>query len=324
MSPLLELSVVIPTRNRPAALRQLLQGLRAQTLDRTQFEILVVDDGSQPPVVVEAEPGERLRVLRLEHGERSIARNHGASEGAGAVLLFLDDDLRLSGNVLEAHLSAQREWPGSLAVGAIRLPDELAHTPFGSFRQALEAAGIPGSRGPVRQRNFCTAGHMSMRRDDFLALGGFDSTIVSAEDQDLALRHSAAGGTIVYLPEALAVHDDENADLRSYCRRAEWGAEHMSAFCQRHPELQDNVDRLAVNGPPRWADPGSLLFKKIAKDVLGHKPAVAGLFAAVAAIERRRPASRLLPRLYKLLLGIHLQKGFRRGWRTTPPSQVMP
>jgi glycosyltransferase involved in cell wall biosynthesis len=319
-----ELSVVISTWNRPLALSRLLQSLRAQEIDRSTFEILVVDDGSQPPIVVNARAGERIRVLRREHGERSTARNHGASQATGPVLLFLDDDLLLSPGLAAAHLVAHRQWEGCLAVGAIRLPDDLARTSFGAFRQALEMQGIPMTRGPVQQRNFCTAGNMSIRRDHFLSLGGFDPTLVSAEDQDLALRHSASGGTIVHLPEALAIHNDENADLRSYCRRAEWGAEHMAAFCQRHPDLQDNVDRLTVNGPVRWSDPASLLFKKTAKDVLGQKLAIEGLLAAVAAIERRRPASRLLPRLYKLLLGIHLQKGFRRGWRAAPPSQVIP
>jgi GT2 family glycosyltransferase len=314
VSPALELSVIVATHNRPVALRQVLQGLRAQTLDRSNMELIVVDDGSQPPVAVDTAPGENLRVLRCSHGERSTARNHGASHGVGSFLLFLDDDLQIAENLAEAHLRAQREWPACLAVGAIRLPDEFVQTPFGAFRQVLEARDLPVTRGRVQQRNFCTAGNMSIRRDHFLSLGGFDPTLVSAEDQDLALRHSASGGTIVYLPEALAIHNDENADLRSYCRRAEWGAEHMAAFCERHPDLQDNVDRLAVNGSVRWSDPASLLFRKMAKDVLGQNLAIEGLLAAVATIERRRPASRLLPRIYSLLLGIHLQKGFRRGW----------
>ncbi len=312
------LSVVVATHNRPSALLQTLRGLREQTLSRTIMEVIVVDDGSQPPLVIDGPPIEHLQLLRRPHGERSSARNHGALHARGSHLLFLDDDLEVSIGLAAAHLAAQTEWPGCLAVGAILLPPEFTRTAFGAFRQALESHQTPRSRGPVEQRHFCTAGNMSIRRKDFIELGGFDSKIVSAEDQDFALRHSERGGRIVYVPEAIAMHHDTNTDIRSYCRRVAWGAEHLAPFCNRYPDLAENAKRFAVNGPLRWSDTPALVLKKVFKAALGLRLATESLFKLATVIEERRPSSRWLPSIYRLLLGIHLQKGFRRGWHPRP------
>lgn len=307
------LTVVIPTRDRHASLGRVLRSLQDQTLDQNAYEVVVVDDGSNPPVD-RGNEGSRIRVVRLPHGERSAARNRGARESDGRILLFMDDDMLAGRSLLEAHAAAHDEWPGALAVGAVSLPEECRQTPFGRFRSALETSGTPPSRGPVSRPNFATAANMSISRDRFLALGGFDVSIVSSEDQDLALRHSADGGTIVYLPEASSIHEDR-ANLRAYCRRAEWGAEHMAPFCQRYPDWPDNQERRAVNGPVSWRrdSPGRIL-KKAAKRLLGLPPMLMVLFAFVDRLEALSPSSRVLVTLYHLVLGIHLQRGFRRGW----------
>jgi hypothetical protein len=49
------------------------------------------------------------------------------------------------------------------------------------------------------------------------------------------------------------------------------------------------------------------------KSALAAPPALAALFAAASFLERRAPASPLLDRLYRLALGIHIQRGYRSG-----------
>ena len=312
----IEISVVVPTRNRLEKLNQTLSSLAKQTLDPARYEVLVVDDGSEPPIQLPTRgPTERFRVLRIMHGERSAARNHGATVATGEFLAFVDDDMILAPVFLEAHRAAQRQWPGALAVGAVSLPEEVVGTPFGRFRADLETRGVPHQRGVVIQPNFCTATNMSLSKEGFLALGGFDPDLVSAEDQDLALRHSARGGAIVFIPEAVAIHNDHSLDIRSYCRRAEWGAENMMPFCQHHPDLTENRLRAVVNGPVRWrTDSASLVLKKLLKSVLGSGSVPEILFALTGLVERVNPSSRVLSWLYQMLLGVHLQRGFRRGW----------
>ena len=309
------ISVVIPTKDRPQACQETVLAVRNQTLPRSEYEIVIVDDGSRAPRgSVSLGDWPECTVVRLGGRERSSARNAGAKVAAGEFLVFLDDDITVGPDFLEAHLAGHRAWRSALIVGAIHLPETALTRPFGRFRQALEKRGIPPQRGVTRARNFCTAANMSIARRQFLQMGGFDETLVSAEDQDLALRHSEAEGTIVFLPEALGIHRDEALEVRSYCSRVEWGSEHLVAFCRKHPAWPDNVSREQVNGPIRWRqEPTGESARKVAKKILACPPTVQFLFGVTAFIERVAPKSRMLDRVYRLLLGVHIYRGYRRG-----------
>jgi glycosyltransferase involved in cell wall biosynthesis len=308
------LSVIVPTRNRPESLRRTVARLCDQDLPRSLYEVIVVDDGSAPPAEAEGLGNSRVRLLRRSGGERSAARNGGAEIAHGRILVFIDDDITAERGLLTAHLAGHQDWSGALAVGAVHLPRSIASTPFGSFRMRLEQAGAPTVRGPVAIPNLCTAQNMSLSSEHFRELGGFAVGMSSGEDQDLALRHSAAGGRIVYLPDATVTHDDPAVDIRSYCRRHEWGAEHMIPFLLRHPEWPDNQERLEANGPVNWRrDASARVIKKLMKSLLAAGMARALLFAAIDALERF-PERHTLDALYRLALGVHLQRGFRRGW----------
>lgn len=310
------LSVVIATRNRPEKLRRLVETLGSQHVHGL-MEVLVVDDGSDPPVMNHSVGGAvPTRVVRLTGVERSAARNAGARRARGATLLFLDDDMVPSSGLVDQHLRAQSEWRDCLAVGAVSLARGTHETLFGRFRCGLEEAATPSARGPVSRPNFAAAANMSIPTERFIRLCGFDEAMSSAEDQDLALRHSAAGGTIVFLPEAHALHDDSSMDLRSYCRRHELGAEHMVPFLRRHPDWPENRERLEVNGPVRWGkDKPRDVGKKLLKGALASAPTREALLTFTEIVERAWPASPYLMRLYRICLGLHIFRGFRRGLR---------
>jgi glycosyltransferase involved in cell wall biosynthesis len=279
------------------------------------YEIVIVDDGSSPAIRPEcSENGLPCILIRLEGRERSAARNVGAQAAHGAFVVFVDDDMSVATDFLEAHLAAQTEWPDAIVVGSIRLPKAVLERPFGRFRQALEMQGVPQSRGISCAGNFCTAANMSMSRKRFRELGGFDETLVTAEDQDLALRHSQRSGSIAFAPEAAAVHRDEAVDVRGYCRRSEWGSERIVAFCGRHREWPDNIERDRVNGPTRWRhEPLHRAARKVLKRVIATPAVVETLFVAASILERTAPDSRVLERIYRLLLGAHVFRGYRRG-----------
>ncbi len=309
------ISVIIPTKNRPNACRDTVTALCYQTLVPSEYEIVVVDDGSNPPVRMSwPQNGPAVRVVRLDGRERSAARNVGAEAATADLILFLDDDMSVDSNFLETHVKAHREWEGALIVGAVDLPPGTSKRPFGRFRQALERQGIPRQRGVAYSKNFCTAQNMSIARRQFFRLGGFDEALVSAEDQDLALRHSEAGGAIVFLPEAVGIHRDKAMEVRSYCRRVEWGSEHLVAFCRKHPAWPDNMSREQVNGPIQWRhEPLGQSARKVVKKLAACPPALQTILGVTAAIERVAPGSRVLERLYRLLLGVHIYRGYRRG-----------
>lgn len=312
---LVKVSVIIPTHNRPDKLGDTVAGLRQQTLPATDYEILVMDDGSTPPVVLTGElENPTCRVIRLAGVERSITRNTGAQKAKGEILVFVDDDMKVNQDFLACHLKAHQEWPGALVVGAVKLPGESLKTPFGLFRQMLELQEVPTQTGLVSVPNFCTAQNMSIRKSRFVELGGFDERIVSSEDQELALRHTSSSGAIVFALEALAIHDDHSLDIQSYCKRVTWGNEYALPFCQRYPDWPQNIERQQINGEVKFGqEPLSLSLRKVTKSILGQKPFLKLLFYLTNLLEQGMPQSPALDRLYRLLLGIHLQRGFREG-----------
>jgi GalNAc5-diNAcBac-PP-undecaprenol beta-1,3-glucosyltransferase len=100
-------TVVIPTYNRAGFIVETINSVLAQ--DDTDFEVVVVDDGSTDDTqdVVARSFGhvDKVRYIRQENAERSAARNRGIKEARGEYVLFLDSDDLMRPN----HLSALRE-----------------------------------------------------------------------------------------------------------------------------------------------------------------------------------------------------------------------
>jgi glycosyltransferase involved in cell wall biosynthesis len=111
---MLELSVVICAHNpRPQYLRRVLEALRAQTLPKEQWELLLIDNLSSQPLKAQWDlswhPNGR-HILELELG-LSAARYRGICESSGSVLVFVDDDNLLDANYLSTARSIGIEWP---------------------------------------------------------------------------------------------------------------------------------------------------------------------------------------------------------------------
>ena len=85
-------------------------------------------------------------------------------------------------------------------------------------------------------------------------------------------------------------------------------------FCRLHPTWPENVERDRVNGPIRLgSEPVERTLRKLGKTVTALRPALEVLFTLAAILERGAPDSRLLGRVYRLLLGAHIFRGYRRG-----------
>ncbi|MEV0273636.1 glycosyltransferase [Hamadaea sp. NPDC050747] len=108
-----KVSVVIPTYNRAALLRLMLEQLARQTLPKAEFEVVVADDGSADDTAeVVAAFQDRLRLkyfFQEDVGDRvSRARNEGAKLADAEVLIFLDSGVMISADLVERHLALHR------------------------------------------------------------------------------------------------------------------------------------------------------------------------------------------------------------------------
>ncbi len=209
------ITAVIPTFNRPVQLQACLNSLAAQSLDRSRFEVIVVDDGGQPP----ARPvpnGLRLEVLRQPNRGPAAARNLAAGHARSPILAFTDDDCRPGAAWLQSLLDAAERRPGALLGGATRngLPDN----PYAIASQLIQDIAYRWYNSGPEGAGFFASNNLALPREAFLDLGGFHPGFRTAEDRDLCDRWRAAGHPLHHVPEAEVVHAHP-LTLRSFARQ---------------------------------------------------------------------------------------------------------
>lgn len=215
--PPLKASVVVPTRNRPEYLRVTLSSLAGQDLDRSEYEVLVVDDAPSPETraVADGVSGAEIRYLEREGvpGLNS-ARNTGIEAASSDLIVFVDDDV-----------DAPPHWLGELVAGRERHRDALVFG--GPIRLRLEGSRLRmcGREAPPlttleggptdREIELVWGANMALDRHALELAGTFDPGVPYGFDEDMWERRlRSAGGRIVYLARAGLVHRRDARDAR--------------------------------------------------------------------------------------------------------------
>lgn len=213
------LSVIIPTHNRPERLRECLNALACQSQTGVDFEVLVVDDGSEPSMepTVRSVQGLVIHYIRKPQGGPASARNLGASEAGGRYLVFLDDDCQPPRDWLGRIAEAVEANPGAILGG--RTVNKLSGNKYSSASQLLVDFLYHYYQGADEGR-FFTSNNLIVPKQDFEALGGFDEGFrrAAAEDREFGYRWIAEGRPLVFLPTILLYHSHQ-LSLPSFLRQ---------------------------------------------------------------------------------------------------------
>jgi glycosyltransferase involved in cell wall biosynthesis/peptidoglycan/xylan/chitin deacetylase (PgdA/CDA1 family) len=195
MSAWPSVSIVIPTYQRRDVVCDAVRALgRADYAG--SLEIVVVVDGSTDGTA-EALHGVDcrfpLKIVETPNRGAGAARNRGAAEASGDVILFVDDDMICDPNIVEEHARSYREGADAV-IGDVHLdPGSPPGFLTDSTERWLEASRAPATLTPFD----VFTGQLSIRRSVFEALGGFDESYTAAsafssEDSDLGVRLFAA------------------------------------------------------------------------------------------------------------------------------------
>ncbi len=218
-----DISVVIPTYDRAPHLRRALDGLNQQDLAHERFEVVVVDDGSHDatPAVLAAPRPYRLRALRQENQGPGAARNAAITCAAGDVIVFIDDDVIPSPELLGKHLRMQ-EQAASAVIGTMLPPALGGRQPVWAAWESRmlqkQYDDMLAGRWAPTPRQFYTA-NASVPRDALVRAGLFDPSFARAEDMELAYRLQDLGLPFRFAPEASVVHDTPRS-FQSWLRLA--------------------------------------------------------------------------------------------------------
>ena len=249
------ISIVIPTYNRSRLLLRALEAFRGESLSADEFEVIVSDDGSSDGTEALVKSFEANYTIKYHYQEdrgyrAAAARNAGAEQAAGDVLVFFDAGELPGPNFAASHLSAHAGVPEShLAVigpvygyttdlGEANLPAD--RTGRLSAKQIFSA--LPKETDP-RYETFASidfdlrrlplppvlfwTGNCSVRSEDFWNAGAFDESFQEwgLEDADLAYRLWDRGITFALCQEGWTIElpqpRDVDANLRCLARNIE-------------------------------------------------------------------------------------------------------
>jgi glycosyltransferase involved in cell wall biosynthesis len=220
----MDASIVIATRNRRWLLEQTLRSIAAIDHD-IEFEVVIADHGSSDGtdgLIASYAGAFPVTVIDVPYRHESIAdpKNAGARAAKGKILIFVDSGMICPPHFIEAHVERHATAGDLLLAAAIFGWD--SEDDGDDFWRSLDLARLPAAlparfADPRALRWSESAGapwmlvwgaNMSMRRDAFLAAGGFDSDMSGWgwDDLELAYRLCRAGLHVSYGPDAWAVH----------------------------------------------------------------------------------------------------------------------
>ncbi len=203
------LSVVVPVCNGGSDFERCLRRLRDSSW--TDFELVVVDDGSTDESGLLAESHGAVVLRHARPQGPAAARNLGAERASGALIFFLDADVAVYPDTIERGMARFLEDPGLTALFGSYDDQPTAPGVVSRFRNLLhhyvhQQGDFERDVRPVH--TFWTGCGM-IRRQAFLDFGGFDPRLYprpAIEDIELGYRLTRAGHRIILARDVQATH----------------------------------------------------------------------------------------------------------------------
>jgi glycosyltransferase involved in cell wall biosynthesis len=255
----LQLSIVIPTRNRASKLERTLQSLLLQTIPTQDFEVVVVDNdsGDETPEFLRRF-GKRFpnwQSFRQPKPGAAAARNAGIASCQGAIVLFIDDDVIAQPDLVRQHLKSHDSHSGCAVLGRVLdgwdQNDSAFHWVI-SHKELLHSFRFPDSSNvPFQHLYTCNA---SISRDLLLKAGLFDERFRGAafEDTDLGYRLTRSGCQLLFNPEATVLHEPL-LSLKLFMRKRFDAGCALYQLLSKHPELETTMLPSWRRRSLRWA-----------------------------------------------------------------------
>ncbi len=208
-------SIIIPTFNGASRIGYCLDALMHQIAGRN-VEILVVNDGSTDHTADVVGHYPSVRLINQANAGPAAARNRGAAEARGTILLFTDDDCVPMPDWLDAMLAPFKD-PGVVgAKGIYRTRQKSLAARFVQIEYEDKYRLMAG----LDSIDFIDTYSAAFLRDRFLEMNGYDTSfpVACAEDIELSYRMSARGWKMKFVPAAIVYHTHP-ATFSSYLKK---------------------------------------------------------------------------------------------------------
>jgi mycofactocin system glycosyltransferase len=237
-SPVRDVTIVVPVRDRAAQLDRLLAALRSAP-ESSQLPLLVVDDGSADPAAVAAAAGRYGAGLLVHPDNRgpAAARNTGMRAAGTPYIAFCDSDVLPLPGWLGPLLAQFTDPAVALAAPRVLTAGSGARgwlVRYERVRSPLDMGDAEGPVVPLSSLAYVPGAVMVVRK---AAIGdGFAPEMRFGEDVDLCLRLHRAGWRLRFVPAARVAHQPRSHLGSWLAQRARYGTS-AADLALRHPGL---------------------------------------------------------------------------------------
>jgi glycosyltransferase involved in cell wall biosynthesis len=300
-------SVILPTRNRPAELAEALVSLESQ--DYRDFEVVLINDGGEDVSYLADKFGETCSILyigRESSGGASAARNTGIKAASGELIAYLDDDDRY----LPHHLSTLVTALDGQAADVVYSDAELCYFESRGRERRVVDRKLVFSRdfdpGALLVYNYLPMPCVMHAKSCLERSGAFDEGLVSLEDWDLLIRLSLHY-RFIHVPLVTAEYFKEADTARRSNLLYAGGMRNLAnlaAIYRKYSKIADSEPKVAV-------EQASYFVRRLKQAAAGEHAAghtdkadlLAGLAAELAAARDNPGRARLkMQKIYESLL----------------------
>ncbi len=212
----MRVSVIIPVFNDQEGLNRCLRGMREQTWPSDALEVIVVDNGSEPPLAAEGPYPFAVQFIRCERPGSYAARNAGVAVAHGKVLAFIDADCWPDSRWIECGINALLGRKGPTIIGG--------HVAFALTEDPTAVARYQAKVGFGQGENICKSGfaataNLFCSQSQMETVGGFDERLLSGGDREWCRRAVASGLEVDYASGAI-VYTEPRSTLMGAIRQA--------------------------------------------------------------------------------------------------------
>jgi glycosyltransferase involved in cell wall biosynthesis len=277
-------SIIIPTFNGASRIGKCLDSLLQQTPGRNA-EILVVNDGSTDNTAKVVQSYDGVRLVSQANAGPAAARNRGAVEARGEILLFTDDDCVPMSDWLNAMLEPFEDPEVVGAKGIYRTHQRSLAARF----VQLEYEDRYRMMSRFTYIDFVDTYSAAFRRDRFLEISGYDTSfpLACAEDIELSYRMATRGWKMKFAPGAIVYHTHPDTLTRYLKKKFKFAFWRVLAV-RKNPDkaLKDSHTPQVMKLQLLFAP---LLAVALAFDLIVHRPVPASAIVLTAFLASTVP-----------------------------------